>query len=404
MLQNKQQIEIQQVFKETVKINEELIKAGEQNPTKRSLQMPVKQILEYVDKNEFVLPIYQTGIRWTIEKSLNLMNAQMLGKAPIAPLSMLYITKEKENEVEQINLIDRSKVRGDLAYKYSIIDGQQRIVTNLRAYLDDKEFKNIVLDLVEGKFKVINKELDKEDHQIPIGKLLNKDYSVFEKYALSNDILKANFPTLFVLRNKLHTYNYIINIAEDLTEDEQLQWFEDLNNAGSKIPKVQVETTTLTKKEIDIHVEYIDKFINILKINGMQDLIPKKNSEFSIPVATLNTAIERKLNKTHSLNWSPIPSDVKVKELCELSRDEIIEVFNQTLDGLVKVVDFIKVRNLKIKRIDYITYLTGWFVYNIDRNITEDRYKKAIEWIEMVEFKNKSNSDRRKSYDLLLKI
>jgi hypothetical protein len=32
----------------------------------------------------------------------------------------------------------------------------------------------------------------------------------------------------------MKNYNYTINLAEDLSEDEQISWFEVLNNAGSR--------------------------------------------------------------------------------------------------------------------------------------------------------------------------
>lgn len=40
---------------------------------------------------------------------------------------------------------------------------------------------------------------------------------------------------LLLARTKILSYAYTVNMAEDLSEDEQITWFEVLNNAGSRV-------------------------------------------------------------------------------------------------------------------------------------------------------------------------
>ncbi len=75
-----------------------------------------------------------------------------------------------------------------------------------------------------------------------------------------------------------------------------------------------------------------------------------------------------------------------------------------TLEALDKVLDFIEDNNLKKPtRIDYINYLIGYFIFN--QNIpNESLKKKLISWYNKVDFRNKSNSDRREFFNELINI
>ena len=63
------------------------------NPTKQSQLLPVQSINTLIDKKEIVLPLYQRDVSWTIKQAVNLLNYEILGKAPVAPLSFNKIEK-----------------------------------------------------------------------------------------------------------------------------------------------------------------------------------------------------------------------------------------------------------------------------------------------------------------------
>lgn len=394
-----------------MKINENLIKLAGFNPTKRTFQMTLLKICEDIEKEEITLPLYQRDMSWTTKQCLELFNYQLLGKAPVAPISINEIKDVQENCVTQISFIDREIIEGDMRGKLSVTDGQQRLTTNFMAYINHPNLRNIFLDLVKGEFVLLDTDDSVKRFQIPVGILLNKDQKVFFDYMNENSSLKKPdaMNILMQVRNKLRDYSYTVNIAQDLTEEEQIKWFEVLNNSGSKVTRIQMRFSKLKADGIDIYKQYTKKFIDIIDEassaakNG--NLFKIKPTEVSIPIATLNTAYEVITKKEHTSNYTPIPSDAREVQLCELKPNDLLECFKITLDALGKVISFIKDNNLEFPdRIDYITYLTGYFVLNKNSITDPNQVQRIIEWYKSVNFNNKSNGERRKIFTELLNL
>lgn len=383
-----------------MKASRKLLDAISFNPSKSTQLISIEDLVTKCLSNDIVLPQYQTGIRWTIYKYVDLLNYQLSGKAPVAAVSMHEIHGE---DVEQISFIDRKKIEGNLDRKLSTTDGQQRITCNLKAFINDPSFRQIVLDLKNGKF-LINPDEIKKDYQIPVGILMNKDYSVLQEYAASRQPLNDNFQVLVLIRSKLLTYNYVVNIGRGMSKIDQLDWFEKLNNAGSQIPRIQLKLTTLTKSGIDIYGEYTNTFMDILDEYSLSHLLPMKTTEFSIPIALLNPYIEMVTGREHSQNYSPMPSDVKVRELCNLTVEEIRAGFKLTLECLKRAIQFFHEHNLNLRRYDYITYLTGFFVYIQNSELNSQQIDAILKWFDDTDFTNKSNSERREYFTELLNI
>ncbi|KAA2301827.1 hypothetical protein FY526_23000, partial [Clostridioides difficile] len=132
-------------------------------------------------------------------------------------------------------------------------------------------------------------------------------------------------------------YYYVINIAYDLTEEQQLEWFEVLNLAGTKVTGVQVELTEMLVKGVDFYSEYTDKFLERLREADMSELLVQKSTEISIPLAMLNPAIEVfRGDESHKLNFCPFPSDVKASLVSKFDAKDIRGIFNIALDALDK--------------------------------------------------------------------
>ena len=221
-------------------INEKLLKRVNNNPTKQVMQLSIFSLCQKIDNKEILLPLFQRDISWTLIKSVSLLNYQLLGKTPMSSISANKINN-KISSVTQVDFLNRIIVV-DTNSTLSIIDGQQRLATNFKCYIDHDDFKNIVLDLLKGKFLIQTKDI--KDCQIPVGILLNKDYQKFSNYITNNPNIREHEPMelLYRIRNKLHSYNYTINSAENLTEEEQTEWFEILNLPGSRISKKQLKT------------------------------------------------------------------------------------------------------------------------------------------------------------------
>ncbi|MDY7962539.1 MULTISPECIES: GmrSD restriction endonuclease domain-containing protein [Bacillus] len=371
------------------------------DPTKVTKQLSITELCEKIDEGSLVLPIFQTYLRWTKQKAVDLFNYQLMGKAPVAPISVNLI-KNPSNVVKQITFIDRVIISDDdINGKESVADGQQRISTNYRAYKNDPEFSDIVLDVVDGAFIITNK-INK--HQIPVGILYNEDDDVFFNYVDDNKFLASREVknTLLLVRQKFQKYYYILNYAQDLNKEEQMSWFDVLNLAGSRVTGVMVHLTNMLEKGVDFYVEYAIPFGEKLDKVGLGHLFSRKTTEVSIPLAALNAAYEVVKNKERSSNFSPIPSDEKSVLLGKCDPEEIRSIFNITLASLETTLDFISSIKDNIKRMDVITYLIGVFVYNDVNEFTDEEKKELITWAKEVNFTNFSNTQRREEYSNLL--
>lgn len=388
-----------------IRINKNLEFYSTFDPTKESKPISLGNLCKDIEDGKITLPIFQTYIRWKIEKAISLLQFQLDGKAAVSPIS-INIIESKEFAVPQVSFIERERVDNEtIVGKHSVNDGQQRLSCNFKAYTDHEDFKCIVLDITSGKFKVNMGVLTKS--QIPVGKLYNKDPKVFKKYLEEHKELQA-FEVQNLLtnvRNKFLGYYYTVNYAKDLTEEEQREWFEVLNLAGSRVTDVEVYLTEMLVKEVDYYKEYSDKFVERLDQSSLSKLFVKKATEISIPLSALNPAYEVLKNKEHSSNFSPIPSDTKPSTISKLAAEEIRKTFSMTLDALDKAINFIEENNLaEPERIDYITYLLGFFVYMGDRQLNDVQKSKVTSWYEDVAFAKKDNGERRSIFDRLISI
>lgn len=386
-----------------MKISKALIQAASFNPTEKSHKMTVLDMCKKIESREISLPLYQRDVSWTKGQAIELLNYQMLGKAPVAPISMNIIL-DIDDYVPQVafddrEMIDKSKIeKGQM----SVVDGQQRLTTNYKAYSNSDDFRNIVLDVARGRFLLEEGAFTKS--QIPVGVLLNKDDAVFYEYLTRNNMMKdPSFMTILVqCRSKIRSYYYTINQAENLTEDEQIEWFEVLNNAGSRVSALQMRFSKMKVHGIDIYTMYTLKFKNKLLEYGYDFFSPQKTS-VSYPIAALNPAYEIIMNKLHTDAYAPIPSDTKENQLCALEPALLKQCFANTLEALDKSVEFIQEQDVKEPdRIDYINYITGFFVYN--PSPSNKVIKKLVDWYNKVDFNNKSNSRRRTIFTQLLNI
>lgn len=384
-----------------MRISKELIQAASVNPTKKSTQMSIVEMCDKIENQSISLPLYQRDLSWTIEKCIDLLNYQLLGKAPVAPISM-NIVNDTSNCVPQVSFIDRELMEHVERGQLSVVDGQQRLTTNYKAYSNHEDFRNIVLDLSKGKF--IKSELAIKSNQIPVGIVLNKSDTVLFEYTSKKAALRSPEVTnvLLQVRSKIKNYNYTINSADDLNEDEQIEWFEVLNNAGSRVSIIQMRFSKLKVHGIDIYKQYTSIFNNRLVEMGYDFFTPEKTT-VSYPIAALNPAYEMIMGKAHSNNYAPIPSDTKENQLCNMEADALRTCIQKTLDIQDKVIDFIVDNSLKKPdRIDYINYLIGYMVFN-GSELDNKQIQNLIEWYNNVDFTNKSNSDRREMYtDLII--
>lgn len=377
------------------------------NPTKKTHQMDIATMCEKIKNNKITLPLYQRDLSWTLKKAVELFDFQLFGKAPVAPISINEISDATEKDIPQISFLTReivhyANIKGD---HQSVVDGQQRLTTNFKAFINHDSFRNIVLDFSRGAFRIV--EGDISNSQIPVGMLLNENEQVLIDYLQE----KGNFNDLFAIalrvRTKIRSYNYTVNIAENLTEDEQIQWFEVLNNAGSRVTTLQMSFSKLKVHNLDIYLDYTEPFKQKANEYGYEELFSPFTTNVSYPIAALNPAYEViEKGGLHNTNYAPIPSDTKEVILTKLDVEVFKRIIDLTLLSLEQALIFIDDHDLKdyISRMDYILYLTGFFVYLNSAELTEELEFELVEWVKEVKFTNQSNSSRREMFTQLLEL
>lgn len=387
---------------------DELMREADFDPSKERKDMTIRKLCEDIEEGNVVLPVFQTYIRWTKEKVKDLFNYQLSGKAPVAPISINLIDNPTQ-VIEQISFLDRRMLdKETLVGKFSVADGQQRLSANYKAYINDPELSNIVLDLKKGCFLIydLNVQTEPTNFQIPVGVLYNKEQSVFLNYVNSKTSLKKDTikDVLASIRKKHQNYYYVVNFATNLSKQEQMKWFEVLNLAGSQVTASMVYLTDLLVKGIDFYTEYAIPFGEILDNYGYGQLFPRKSAEISIPLAALNPAFYKITEKMKTNNSSPIPSDVKPKLIGQASVEDIKEMIRITLNSLKETLQFIyDTKNVKKPdRIDVITYLVGLFTENNISKMNDEQKTFVVKWINEVDFINNSNKLRREKYIQLL--
>ena len=385
-------------------INKQLLSSANLNPTKNSRQEYIFTLCESIERNELTLPLYQRDMSWTLQKCIALLNYQLLNKSPISAISINIINNtDSEYAVPQVSFIEREMLPNIMRGQMSVVDGQQRLTTNYKAYCNHPDLKNVVLDLGKGEFIINNENFRR--NQIPVGVLLNKDDTILIKYTEQHKGLSSPVivNALLQIRNKIKTYQYTINFATDLSEDEQINWFEVLNNAGSRVSIIQMRFSKLKAHGIDIYTQYTNVYRNKVLEHGYDYFTPQKTN-VSYPIAALNPAYELLVSGRHSNNFAPMSSDTKESQLCNLTPDKLQECFRITISALDRTLQFIECNNLKKhNRADYVNYLLGYFVFH-QNEISDEQKRKLIEWYNNVNFTNKSNTARRKIYSELLNL
>ena len=136
-----------------MKISKNLMQAASFNPTEKSHKMTVLDMCKKIESLDITLPLYQRDVSWTLNQAIELLNYQLLGKAPVAPISMNIIL-DTNDFVPQVSFIDREMIQDTDVEKgqMSVVDGQQRLTTNYKAYSNSDDFRNIVLDVARGRF------------------------------------------------------------------------------------------------------------------------------------------------------------------------------------------------------------------------------------------------------------
>ena len=385
-------------------ISKKLLEASQFNPTETTHKKTIVDLCGMIEARKISLPVYQRDLSWNLKKCIELLDYQLLGKAPVSPISMNNI-QDVQNAIPQISFIDRGIMQDIKPGLLSVVDGQQRLTTNYKAFTNHDDFKTIVLDLTRGCF-LQNMESVKAN-QIPVGILFNKDDGLLKEYCSTRRSLSKYEVTtaLIQIKAKFNNYSYTLNQAIDLDEDDQMRWFEVLNNAGSRVTDIQMRFAKMKIREIDIYNDYARAYIEKMDTHGYADFFKPHNTNLTYPVAALNPAYVLVTGGIKRNNFAPMAPDTKQAQISQLEPEKLKTCFEITLTALDKAIEFINDNNLKRPaRIDYINYLLGFFVENSICDMSNTVRTAVIKWYNDTSFTNKSNTERRHLYSSLLNL
>lgn len=392
----------------TKKRMSELSKAAAFDPTKKSHSSSIHHLCQKIENEKLTIPVYQRNLSWTHAKAVDLFNFQLNGKSAISAISIIDIYnggETQEGGVKQLKFLTREPIT-KVGRLETIIDGQQRLSTNYKAYIGDPDFDCIVLDLGLAAFRDI-KNQDPTLKQIPVTKLLHKDSSVLSNYLkekLSNEDFNDIYSLLVEIRTKLHTYSYTINVAEDLSFEEQKEWFEILNNAGTRVKGLQLALANMSDSyNFDIY-DYFDDFkkITLNSSLSIKKLYTPLSTQDTYPMCALNPWYEVYFKLEHQSNFAPFPSDAKPNAITKISEKDIKTITGNTLESLKLALDFLREYKLinTIDRIDYVLYLIGYLAFHGNKI---NNPQLIIDWVKIIDFSNLDNGIRRHIFDDLIK-
>jgi hypothetical protein len=386
----------------------------ENDPSRDTMIFTIEDICKKVNEGKIVMPIFQTGLRWTADKIRDLLSFELTGFAAISPISMCLLDFGFEPQKEtyekygpQIELITREKLENIRGEVYSLTDGQQRVTNNYKCYIGHPDLRNYMLDLKSGKIIIIKDSEMPKEGQIPVGVIYNKSFAVYNEYVQKHEELQDTSLNTYLslIRTKFLGYRYTVNLAKNLDEKQQIQWFEILNNAGSKIPLKEMHLSRLKIKDVDYHTEYFIKFVNMLNNKGYNQIFTSKQTQVSYPLAALNPAYDYLFSTVDAKKIAPIASDVKEDRICKLNTQQLRNLFEVTLEALELTIEFIDSNELVIPdRMEYVTFTMGYFIYGKNEKLTEERKKFLVNWFNEIEFTNISNSAKRREYYRLINM
>lgn len=388
----------------------------ENDPSRDSIIMTIEDICKRVEENKIIMPIFQTGLRWTEDKIRDFLNFQLTGFAAISPISMCQLDFGFDHNEgihakygSHISVMSREKLESIRGEVLSLTDGQQRVTNNYKCYIGHKDLENFVIDLKAGKVVIIGERDIPKEWQIPVGVIYNKSFSVFDNYINKHPELQESSlrSYLSLIRTKFLGYRYTVNQAKNLDEKQQMEWFEILNNAGSKIPLKEMKLSRLKIKDVDYHSEYINKFISLLNDKNYLDIFSTKATQVSYPLAALNPAYDYLFSNIDAKKVAPIASDVKESRICALNSEQLKQLFEVTINALEKTLEFLEENDdiIKIpKRMEYITFTMGYFIYGDNSELTDERKSFLINWLNNIVFTNKTNPSKREIYYRLINM
>lgn len=382
-------------------------------PNLRSRPVALRELLEYIESNTLVLPFFQRGYVWKKKDVVEFLNYILFKRIPATEIIIgefeypgKTISEKKELIGNHYTIAERKEIEYNGQTILSLVDGQQRITSLYWCYTDDYELKKVVLDAEKGNFVLLANRQMIKDTQIPVGILFNKSETPLKEYLTGNVTLEKVFSELLVIRNKFLSSYFPCNFPKDLDVDEQIDYFITANKKTIQVSADEVSLIKWKRLGVDVINEFTKPFRSNLKDFGYHKYIYKQKENVSFPLCTLIPAYE--MNYFGKCKTAPFSSNKNTATLCEINNtNEIRIILSETLRAEKMALEFIHKHRPYIRRLEYISYIVGYLIhFNINELVEGDsNYIYLMNWLISTEFRNLSNTERRKVFiDLIYGI
>jgi len=274
-----------------------------------------QDLLTYIKDGFFKLPKFQREFVWSADKSAKLLDSIVKGY-PIGTF-IIWQTDHRLAHVKNLGGADIPDTPPGHPVKY-VLDGQQRLAsifaTMMGLTVNNTDYKKICLNLQNDEDDEII-SVNGSGKSITIFDLLNSDMGYISRN-YSDHIEKID-----EYRTRLRTYDFSMIEINDYPIEKAVDIFTRINTSGK----------ALTLFEIMAAKTYDESrgFFLATKYKDMQDEL--ESYKYAVPGPTLLQSISVNLIQKCAR-----------KDILELDKGDIIDVYDRTYDAIKKAVDYFK--------------------------------------------------------------
>ena len=354
------------------------------------MRMKINEILEHLNRKEFVLPPFQRDFVWNnMEKIIKFVDSMYKGY----PIGSIIIWKPSEEDLrEEIKARSiAASVKGEPLYaKDYILDGQQRLTTICRVFQGDPfVFKNeeFVLHFnIENEEFLFIKKSEKAENVVPFHEIINKtNEQLVKKLKLENTekIIKAT--SVFEKIRKIKDKEVVVEYSPPLKRESALELFIRLNVGGRPLETENLALGYISIKWPTVREEFEKFKAQISSTNFMFDFdfFVRCLSPISFGQSLKKKIVSRFGDKNVLSDWKK--AKLGILRLIDLLKGELhleSDMFIEAQNTLIPLTLILSQQEVKGKERRLLTY--AFLVSYINRRYSGVKFANLDADIELI--------------------
>ena len=286
-----------------------------------------KDLITYIRKGYIKIPKFQREFVWDIKDTAKLLDSIIKGY-PIGAF-ILWKTRERLRCIKELGNVTLPPTPEGDSVKY-VLDGQQRLASIFVAIggleVEKKKKNKTVLVDYKKIYVDLDKNLDEEDVITVDEPTPNTWITLCDLLSNKISYFSTDYPSYIdkieKYREMFHTYDFSTIVLEDYTMDIAVEVFTRINTTGTELTlfEIMVAKTYDENRGFDLSLKY-KKLKKELS-----------NAQYgTIPSSTILQCISSNLIK-----------NCRRKEILKLPKDDLIDVWDDTIDAVKKAVDYFR--------------------------------------------------------------